>query len=377
MDLMDILKEAIRLRGPLTFRDFMDLVLYHPMYGYYSKGGPPIGRAGDFVTSPHTHALYGALHARQIEEFWEVLGRPVPFRVVEMGAGTGYWAYDILTYLEEKSLFDVLRYVIIEPFMANKAVQEQRLERFVGKLTWVEDIHQLRPGSGCFISNELIDAFPVHLVEKGKSDFREVYVGLGDGELTESVGPLSSVALARYVEDLPRFLSVGYRTEINLGMKEWVRDVSEVFTEGFVVTVDYGHSWKEYYDPRRSRGTLLAYKEHRVHEEVLLSPGHQDLTAHVNFSDLARWGREAGLVTLGYSSQWAFLAGLDVKDTLKEITGETLEPFSPQLAAVKMLILPQGMGESHKVLVQAKGVSGGVELKGLKFRNMKHRLDER
>ncbi|MCK4823757.1 SAM-dependent methyltransferase, partial [bacterium] len=135
-----------------------------------------------------------------------------------------------------------------------------------------------------------------------------------------------------------------------------------------------GHTRKEYFLPARNRGTLLAYMNHRVNEDLYERPGEQDLTAHVNFSDLHRWGQDVGFFTLGYAPQWAFLAGLDFEETFMELSGGKFDPFSPELAAVKMLLLPQGMGESHKVLVQGKGVPSDLALKGFSLKNIMKRL---
>ena len=116
---------------------------------------------------------------------------------------------------------------------------------------------------------------------------------------------------------------------------------------------------------------------HRVNEELYERPGEQDLTAHVNFSDLHEWGQDVGFFTLGYAPQWAFLAGLDFEKTFMELSGGKFDPFSPELAAVKMLLLPQGMGESHKVLVQGNGVSSDLALKGFSLKNIMKRLYEK
>ncbi len=368
------LKRIISKNGSITFKDFMQIALYHPVYGYYSKGRIPFGSRGDFVTSPHTHSLFGALIARQIVEFWEILGKGL-FSIVEMGAGSGYLARDILNYLSMKDLLDQFIYWIVEPHEKTEAVQRMILEDFSENVQWKKNIQELEGIEGCILSNELLDAFPVHLLEKTEENFCEIYICLsGDGEFQEVKGSLSSDKLKRYVDTIPVDLPPGYRTEANLEIRDWIYQVSAVIRRGFVITIDYGHTRREYFHPARNKGTLLAYRNQRVSEDLLALPGEQDLTAHVNFTDLHLWGKEAGFETLGYTSQWAFLAGLDVESTLKEL-GDESSPFSQDRMAIKMLLLPQGMGESHKVLIQAKNIPKGIKLKGLSLRNIKTRLD--
>jgi SAM-dependent MidA family methyltransferase len=374
-ELAEVLKISIKKNGPLRFRDFMEKCLYDERLGYYAGSVFPVGKYGDFVTSPHTSGLYGALHAKQIEQFFDVLGEGA-FRIVEMGAGAGYLARDILSCLVKNSKSEKLEYVIVEHMPQSLGCQREILRPFLDKVRWVEKLSDLAPAEGCVISNELLDAFPVHVVERTPSGFSEVYVELGEKcGFVDVLGGLSSMELEAYVRTLPADLGVGYRTEVNLGIRSWIRDVSRVLTRGFVVTVDYGYTRKEYFLPGRNRGTLLAYRGQGVSENVLDSPGEQDLTSHVNFTDLHRWGLDCGLKTFGYCPQWAYLGGLDFEEVFLEFFGSGFDPFSPRLAAVKALLLPQGMGETHKVMIQGKAVSEDVELKGLRINNKISRLE--
>jgi SAM-dependent MidA family methyltransferase len=375
--LTEVFKTSIQKNGPLRFKDFMERCLYDEKFGYYAGLVIPVGKCGDFVTSPHASGLYGALQARQIDQFWNILGIR-RFRIVEMGAGAGYLARDILSCMVKNPIGERLEYVIVEHMPRSVECQKKILGPFLDKVRWVEKLSDLAPAEGCVISNELLDAFPVHVVEKTPLGFSEVYVGLGgNGELAYVLGGLSSIELEAYVAALPTDLGVGYRTEVNLCMQSWIRDVSCVLLRGFVVTVDYGHTRKEYFLPGRNRGTLLAYRDQGVSESVLESPGEQDLTSHVNFTDLHRWGMDCGLKTLGYCPQWAFLGGLDFEEVFADYSEGGFHPFSPQLASVKALLFPQGMGETHKVMIQGKAVPGDVELKGLRMKNKIDRLEER
>ena len=373
-ELIKIICDKVKEFGPITFKDFMEMALYHEKYGYYSGSYIPIGKKGDFITSPHTHCLYGALHGRQIEEFWETLDRNA-FTVVEMGAGAGYLAKDILSYLSNREIFKSINYIIVEHKSETASHQRELLKSFINKISWVSRLSDLDSVKGCIISNELLDAFPVHLIQKEASGFKEIYLDFKDnGSHTEVLGNLSTLKLVEYTKALPSDLPEGYRTEANLDIRKWVSELAGIISKGFVVTIDYGHTRKEYFHPGRNRGTLLAYMNHSVNEELYERAGEQDLTAHVNFSDLHKWGKEVGFSTLGYAPQWAFLAGLDFEETFMELSGGKFDPFSPELAAVKMLLLPQGMGESHKVLVQGKGVPSDLVLKGFSLKNIMKRL---
>ncbi|HDN58462.1 MAG TPA: SAM-dependent methyltransferase [Candidatus Marinimicrobia bacterium] len=373
-ELIKIIRDKVKEFGPITFKDFMEMALYHEKYGYYSGSYIPIGKKGDFITSPHTHCLYGALHARQIEEFWNILDC-TPFTVVEMGAGAGYLAQDILSYLSNKEIFKSINYIIVEHKAETAAYQQDLLKPFINKISWIGRLSDLDSVTGCIISNELLDAFPVHLIQKEDSSFNEIYLDFKeDGSHTEVLADLSTPQLVEYVKELPSDLPKGYRTEANLSINKWISELGGIISKGFVVTIDYGHTRKEYFHPGRNRGTLLAYINHSVNEELYERVGEQDLTAHVNFSDLHRWGKEVGFSTLGYVPQWAFLAGLDFEETFLELSGGKFDPFSPELAAVKMLLLPQGMGESHKVLVQGRGVPSDLVLKGFSLKNIMKRL---
>jgi SAM-dependent MidA family methyltransferase len=373
-ELIKIIRDKVKEFGPITFKDFMEMALYHEKHGYYSRSYVPIGKKGDFITSPHTHCLYGALHARQIEEFWNILDR-TPFTVVEMGAGAGYLAQDILSYLSNREIFKSINYIIVEHKAETVSYQQDLLKPFINKISWISRLSDLDSVKGCIISNELLDAFPVHLIQKEDSGFKEIYLDFKeDGSHTEVFADLSTPQLVEYAKALPSDIPEGYRTEANLAIKKWILELAGIISKGFVVTIDYGHTRKEYFHPGRNRGTLLAYMNHSVNEELYERVGEQDLTAHVNFSDLHRWGKDVGFFTLGYTPQWAFLAGLDFEETFMELSGGKFDPFSPELAGVKMLLLPQGMGESHKVLVQGKGVPSSLVLKGFSLKNIMKRL---
>lgn len=364
--------EKLRSEGPMNFETFMEMALYYPGLGYYAKDEAVIGRAGDFYTSPHLHKVFGAMLAKQMVEMWDLTGRPNAFNIVEMGAGMGYLAKDMLEYLSasgDKRWASSVRYTIVERNPSVMARQRELLSEFADKVRWVSSLDELDTFKGCVISNELLDAFPVRMIETDDG-LKEIYVAVEGDELVEVKRPCSNEVLG-YLKELSIELPDRYRTEVNLQIKGWIEKVSDKLAEGFVLTVDYGYPAWDYYSEDRNRGTLLCYHRHRINENPYLNVGEQDLTAHINFSSLKKWGEEVGLKAIGFCPQGTYLVSLGLDEIIKELYGEAPDPF--EIAKIKGLFMPQGMGESHKVMVQYKG-AGTPDLKGFKLRNQLNRL---
>ncbi len=387
--------ERIIREGPISFEAFMEMALYFPELGYYAKESTVIGREGDFYTSSHLHPIFGAMIAKQMEEMWLLMGKPERFDVVEMGAGMGYLAKDMLDYLGRadagnrksggmESCFPHLQYTIIESNPATRMRQQQLLVEFADKVKWVADLRDLGSISGCFLSNELVDAFPVRLVEMD-DELNEIYVSLSpvlspekegawgfpdDAEFIEVRKPCSN-EVEGYLKQYVSGLSRGYRTEVNLKLKDWLAELNGRLAGGFVLTIDYGYAGRDYYSEERSRGTLLCYHQHRTSENPYQHVGEQDMTAHVNFSSMKKWGEELGLKTIGFCPQGMYLISLGIDEAITELYGCAPDPF--EIARIKGLILPQGMGESHKVMIQYKG-EGEPKLRGFGIRNHKGKL---
>lgn len=365
-----VIIERIMKEGPITFETFMDMALYHPGMGYYSSKRIPIGRMGDFYTSPHLHSIFGVMIGRLLMEMWDVMGRPPVFHAVEMGAGAGYLCKDMLEYMEgmkDNGFQQALRYTIVEPNPSMEKVQRQTLGNIAGRVEWVRNVQELSRGiEGCIFSNELLDAFPVHIVEMDE-EIGEVYVTTDGNKLFDIKHDVSTQDLINYIRQFSIQMSRGYRTEINLRIRDWLREMSSILHRGFLLTVDYGYSAEEYYNYERPEGTLLCYHEHRLNEDPYQHIGRQDITAHVNFSALKRWGDEFGLKTIGYCPQGVFLVASGIDEVITELYAHSPD-YSFQVSRIKGLILPQGMGESHKVLVQYRG-EGSPELRGFSLRN--------
>ncbi len=369
---MELLKqkiiEKIKKQGPITFEAFMDMVLYCPELGYYTSRELSIGPKGDFYTSPHLHPVFGAAIGKQIEEMWEIMDKPSDFNVVELGGGSGYLCKDILSYFRKLPLFNSLSYIIIEINAVMRNNQKNLLSDFSDKIRWVSSLNELKNIKGCVFSNELLDAFPIHMVEM-VNELKEVYIALDDNKFIEQLQNVSDINIINYFKLFSIDIPTGYRTEINLKIEDWLKDVHGILSEGFILTIDYGYTAQEYYGLERSKGTLLCYHKHRVTENPYENIGRQDLTAHVNFSSIKKWGDKIGLKTIGYCSQGTFLLALGIDKLITELCGNSSD-YNSEVLKIKGLILPQGMGESHKVMIQYKGAYN-PNLRGFSIRNQK------
>jgi len=377
--LESIIRDRIQIEGPITFEEFMRMALYYPELGYYAGSDAVIGREGDFYTSPHLHPIFGALICRQLIEMWALMGRPSEFHAIEMGAGAGYLCKDILDYVyqiidtsdshkDERDFVTCLKYVIVEPYGHFENKQKEILKEHVACVDWISSFDSLRGVKGCVLSNELLDAFPVHVIEMDEG-LKEVYVNVGEKGLIEEKADAGSEEIGRYAEQFSIPALTAYRTEINLSIKSWIHQVSEMLSQGFVLTIDYGYSAKEFYNEDRNRGTLLCYHKHQINENPFQFIGDQDITSHVNFTSLKIWGEGEGFETLGYSSQGIYLTSSGIDELIIELYADSPDYMS-EISKIKGLIMPQGMGESHRVLIQYKG-EGAPELRGFSFRNEK------
>ena len=367
--------ERIRREGTISFESFMDMALYDSEFGYYVSQGQRIGREGDFYTSSHLHPIFGVMVGKQIAEMWDLMGCPERFTVVEMGAGEGYVCKDMLDYLNqagsggqrpESSFYQTLQYLIVERNELQRHRQQERLNAYKEKIRWISDIREAGAVRGCIFSNELLDAFPVHLVRM-EDKLREIFVNHNGITFIDQTGDLSSDAIAEYFRNAGIELAVGYTTEVNLRIRDWLLDINAVLEKGFVFTIDYGHPAEEYYSEDRNRGTLLCYHNHEFSEDPYQNIGDQDMTSHVNFSAVKRWGEEMGLRALGYCSQGSFFLSMGIDQEIARLA-ESSADYLFELGRIKKLFLPQGMGDSHKVLIQYKG-SELPQLQGFSMRN--------
>jgi SAM-dependent MidA family methyltransferase len=373
-ELVRILRERIRARGQVTFAEFMDLVLYHPGEGYYHSFREKTGPGGDYYTSPHVHPIFGQLLARQVHQMWEILGHPAPFTLVEMGGGRGLLCSDILNYCRAQfgDFYRCLSYVLTE--ISKPSIEKQRslLSHFLHqrKVEWLDPeglLNSTQMFIGCLLSNELIDAFPVHLVQQKDGKLWEIYVTCGEGSFQEVLGPPSNPALEEYFLLYGFPLEEGQRAEVNLKALEWIEKVSQVLRRGFILTIDYGYQAAELYEPTRRDGTLLCYFRHTTSSNPYERIGDQDMTAHVNFTALMKKGEALGLKKVGYAEQYKFLVSLGLLQDLENLERDSPSDSDPGFLknklAMRNFLIPGGMGTLFKVLCQSKEI-GEVKLLG-------------
>lgn len=370
--LKQLLIGIIRRSGRMTFERYMATCLYHPEFGYYTQGRERTGVSGDYFTSSDLHPVFARLIARQAAEIWHALGRPQPFSWVEMGAGRGIFAADFLSWIGRvlPEFSAALDYIAIEPGERQRQHIEDRLAGtgMPGKVRMLSTLEDLGPITGCFFSNELIDAFPVHVVMRAAGRLKEIYVTAGAGGLQEKLGPLSDPALAAYVARYAHHLEEGHRMEVNLHAASWIHAISAKLARGFALTIDYGDVSNRLFTSDRPHGTLMAYRGHTAGEDVLSAPGESDLTAHVNFSSLIDAGRAEGLEFGGFTTQEKFLLALGEANQFADVYDPGQTEFERLQARLKLkrLISPEGMGNIFKVLIQGRGVPA-AELTGWKF----------
>ncbi|MDT9176984.1 MAG: class I SAM-dependent methyltransferase [Limnospira sp. PMC 1291.21] len=363
----------------ITFAEYMEMALYDPKQGYYNHNSPQIGAQGDFFTSPHLGSDFGELLAEQLVEMWEILGKPEPFTLVEMGAGQGILAADIIGYLQGQypQVVGVLDYAIAEKSTRLKTEQQRRFQQLGAPFTQIRwcDLDEIANHSitGCFFSNELIDAFPVHLVTRQNNQLQEIYLtttgSKSDYQLAEVVGELSTPQLADYfrlvgIDLLSEAYPEGYRTEVNLAALGWIETVARKLRRGFVLTIDYGYSADRLYSPTRREGTLQCYYQHRHHNNPYIYIGEQDITAHVDFTALQQKGRSLGLQTIGFTQQALFMMALGLGDRIATVSeGPKISQVLRRREALHSLIDPMGLG-NFGVLIQGT-FSEDVKLRGL------------
>jgi SAM-dependent MidA family methyltransferase len=347
------IEQEIRERGPLPFSRYMELCLYDPELGYYSRNAAQFGKAGDFYTSSDVHAVFGRLLARQFEEMWRALGSPGHITLKELGPGRGLFAQDVLDWSEKKfpDFFRALRYVLDERSPALRQRIEVTLSRHLesGRAALAAD-NRVSPPEIVF-ANEFFDALPVEVLSSQGS----LRIALRDGRLVEAW----TLASAQELEFLDRYSvhpEPGERIEVSLqGQKHM--SVAANLERGFVVIIDYGYTREEQLAGRH-RGTLKAIRQHSVGADPYEAPGEQDITADVNFTALAAVAEKQGMQTQKLITQSQFLMGIGEANEFSDAFEECRRPQERAKVALQLkhLVTPAGMGESFHVLVASKGV---------------------
>jgi len=354
MDLRNIIIQKILDEGPVSFRDYMNMALYYPGLGYYTSAKNPVGKRGDFFTSPYISRAFGAMIGRQIEEFSKQMNGL--FTIVEYGAGTGLLCHDILEYLKSNPAFyDSLRYVIIEKNIVARRLSEKYLPE---KVTWLDSPEKLGYIQGCVLSNELFDNFPVHRIVVNDQQIGEIFIDFRN-ELYELLKP-AGLYITDHVPLANTTVSKPIHSEICLDAGDWFANISAHLLRGYIITIDYGYLGSGVCDLNERQNSLRCYHNHQVNDNPYQEIGDQDITADVNFYALHYWGQQNGFEFDGFVNQANFLRALGFAPYLSGMNdSEENKKF-----ALNMLI--NRMGVAFKVLIQRKGL-GYMPLRGLSF----------
>ena len=354
--LVDRIKAQIDAAGGwIDFVRYMERALYAPGLGYYAGGATKFGGAGDFVTAPELSPLYAATLARQVAQVLE----QVPGDVLELGAGSGRMAADLLTALEAIGRLPQ-RYRILEVSGELRARQEARIAELPAGLArrveWLEGLPDAI--SGIVLANEVLDALPVHLLAWLDGGVRERGVTWRAGRFEFEDRPLAAGALLERAQHIAP--PAPYVSEIALAAPALVAALGERLVRGALLFVDYGFGTAEYYHSQRLRGTLMCHYRHRAHDDPFFLPGLQDITAHVDFGAVARAGTQAGLTLLGYTTQAHFLVNLGITELLACTPAEETRRYLPLAAQAHKLLSPAEMGELFKVIALGRDLPHGL-----------------
>ena len=347
----------------------MTVALYHPECGYYGRGPVRIGRSGDFFTAVSVGPLYGRLLANWVEKTWQALGRPGDFTIIEQGAHDGQLMEDVARGLEmmNSPLSATARFCIVEANDKYRTAQAARLTPVLGaRVAWAPDLAALReaPRHAFFMTNELLDAFPVHRVRWTGSEWVERVVALSDdgGSFVWSDAPLSCSSVKNETDRLPRDLAPDYTTEVHPAALDWVRQIGCTAFQGAVLVSDYGLDQSEYYSPERTDGTLRRYWNHKTDGDVLQNLGESDLTAHVNFTRLIEEAESSGFEKLAYSDQGRLLTRLAAA-WLRSLEGAApSRDTAALLRQFQTLTHPGHMGLKFRMCLLGRGIAAASVL---------------
>lgn len=361
-----LIADEIGRGGPITVARYVELALYHPEHGYYSSAAQRSGRSGDFFTSVDLGPLFGELLEVQLAEMWETCSRGA-FDLVEAAAGNGRLARDILdaAAVRDAAFLDAVRLHLVERSAGARSSQRETLGVHAGRLASSGDTLP-RAVRGVILANELLDALPPHLVVMRREGLREVFVDASAGRLvTRELAP-SSPALEEHLASLGARLQPGWFAEVNLAAHDWVQMASRALDRGFLLLIDYGHEAHVLHSAAYAGGTLTSFRHHASEDRTagagwLRDPGERDLTSHVDLTTVRQAAEREGLTTLGVVDQTYFLLGLGLEERLSRPAAEPTA--ARRRLAAKTLLLPGGLGSTHKAMLFAKGM-GTPRLRG-------------
>lgn len=356
--LNDIVDLIHAYQGPIPFDTYMHKALYDAYNGYYTSRFSNVGQYGDFITAPEMTPLFGQAFANVFSEVLALYDSPI---ILEFGAGSGKFACDVMNHLMDQNIY-VANYQIIEPSVSLKFEQKQYIAqhcRCYDKFTWLDELPE--HVDGVIFANEVLDAMPVKLFQKQKTRICEVGVNCnskGSGLVWETLNQPHSdlIAQVEKIEQDVGSLPDNYCSEVNLWIEPWVKSIARCLNSGVLFICDYGYPVSTYYHPERSQGTLRCHKAHKADNDPLEDPGNKDITAHVDFTTVARSADQNGMVIDGFLPQGAFLSACN----LESLINQRYYALSHQvdrmklMNAVKQLIMPSEMGESFKVFAASQ-----------------------
>ncbi len=374
-DLSVLIAETIKNSGPIDFEKFMDLALYHPRHGFYTCGQVRIGGdQPDFTTSAHISKLFGATLARLVVKADRALGSPDPFHLIEGGPGEGKLALDMLDTIksDHPDLYSRLVYVpdeISEVLSTRRdellADHAQVVYRKNGQERGQQSGQESgplpsRPVEGLYLSNELVDAFPVHIVEVDEGKLSELFIASEGDKLIEELRPLDNDEVRKAIENSGLALAGSWRMEVNLHINQWLHRVGALLSRGFLVTIDYGDPVEKLYGPQRPEGTIRGFRADRFAGGVLELPGETDITASVDFSTLITQGEVEGFGEHTLMNQRNLLFTLGITEEYEKLEagmGSETEKIQLRQQLWPLIFSGTGMGDTFKALVQAKGAT--------------------
>jgi SAM-dependent MidA family methyltransferase len=332
------------------------MALYDPELGYYAKSGGQVGRGGDFYTSVSVGPLFGRLLARRFLRWWEETGEPGEWRVIEIGAHDGKLAADILAEIRQlnRTAWECLEYAIPEPLPRLQALQQERLASLASRLRVSADMAELAetPAPGIVFGNEILDALPFNLIEMRGGTWHQLDVNTDENRQIQ-LQPRAireGSDLAKRAQFLGTNFPEGYRTEVRTNFGTFIQELSHCISGGLLLFTDYGFASPEYYDNSRTAGTLRTFSKHRAGEDPLEMPGECDITAHVDFTDLAKAASASGYSPTLFSNQGSYLTGL-AKEMI--LAGELSDPKT--IAQFRSLTHPAHLGASFHAIEFTQG----------------------
>ncbi|NOT15787.1 MAG: class I SAM-dependent methyltransferase [Methylotenera sp.] len=335
--------------GWISFADFMHMALYTPNLGYYSGGAKKFGMGGDFVTAPEISPLFAQTLANQAAQvLLETQGN-----ILELGAGTGKLAADLLLRLQEIKQLPA-QYFILEVSAHLRQVQQENLQKLLPaylfkRIAWLERL----PSNfvGLMLGNEVLDAIPVHLIYHSNQVLCERGVAFDHGFVWQD----QAIPAGQFFDEISAYaLPSDYLTEVCPAAAGLIHSLAQALQRGVILMLDYGFSAREYYHPQRNQGTLMCHYQHYAHTDPLIYVGLQDMTAHVNFTQIALAGEAHGIRLAGYASQAQFLMNCGILDVMSQVSPHDMAQYAPLAAAAQKLLSPAEMGDLFKAIALSK-----------------------